>query len=380
MEAQTNTRNVWNVRVQGLTAADALASSRYTVAVAGTSASLEQACKHAVDPDPSLAAPYLSSLSTLPASAQLYLPLMLNPLLAALSQLDHPNAGQIEEALISLLIQHVTSLEGLNGISQISRTWTESFSQATEKRILCLSKAQDSLRTMYADLQCRPDNSPKALQLVLTRAFESPPLRAAAAIAIESNLRDATPHLADQRRALAGTILQTLRHIPDYADLRRLASIVFTAGRVDNAPTKTSGAQEFSYAAHPTPLSEGITILLDKLSGTDASSHAERLTPHDFQRIRQLKGLSLETFRCVTERIRLRATAEPWARAALLDLARAPHTQEVTTSIRASALGSLLSETRRLGRLTAQIEQEIFAVSAQIPGLALENSCDDNTI
>lgn len=369
MEASGNTRTVWNVRVQGLTAASALSSSRYTLQIAGTRTSLQQACTQAIDPNPSLAEPCLSALTSLSSSDKIHLPLILNPLLAALSVQEHPNAPRIEAALISLLILHATSLEGLNGISQISRTWSESFSRATETRMLCLSKARDYLRTTFTSSELRPDESSKALTLVLTRAFESPVLREAAAAAIEWQLRDTTPSLTVLRKALAGSILQILRHVPDYPDIRHLASVVFTAGRFDDPATTTLQPRGSSDAAHPSFLEERVKNMLDKLAGTDASSHAERLTPHDFQHLQQLSGLSLETFRCVTERIRLRATAEPWARAALLDLARAPHAQEVTTSIRTSALSSLLSETRRLGRLTSQIEKEIFAVSAEIPAL-----------
>jgi hypothetical protein len=56
-------------------------------------------------------------------------------------------------------------------------------------------------------------------------------------------------------------------------------------------------------------------------------------------------------------------------RNAILDLARTSHTSEVTTSIRTAALAALVSEARRLGRLTSQIENEIIVASAEIPTL-----------
>jgi hypothetical protein len=91
--------------------------------------------------------------------------------------------------------------------------------------------------------------------------------------------------------------------------------------------------------------------------------------PQDFQVLRQVTGLTLEVFRLVTERIRRRAASDPWARVAILDLVRSPHEPDVTARVRTAVLGALVNDARRVGKLSMQLEKEVFAISAEIPEL-----------
>ena len=107
-----------------------------------------------------------------------------------------------------------------------------------------------------------------------------------------------------------------------------------------------------------------------KILRDNSSSLISRLIADDFDLLRQVNGLEVEQFRQLLERIRGRAVSEPWARVAFLDIVRARHADSVTASVRTSALGSLVNEARKLGRLTNSFEKEVFAVSAEIPHLS----------
>jgi hypothetical protein len=275
----------------------------------------------------------------------------------------------VEQSFLSFLSRHARTLEGLNIIAQVSRSWPESFMQATQPRASCIAHARRGLSTPLHALTCNVSDALRAYTLVLVRALESPLVCEAASSAIETTLRGVIPNQAAHRKALAGAVLQALRHMPNYPELRRLASFVFTADGTSGSEASSLRLGAVSGSGAPVTTAVKQQLALDRLSGPDGNTYAERLTANDFQQLRQVTGLSLESFKAVTDRIRLRATSESWARAAILDLARAPHALEVTTSIRTAALGALVSEARRLGRLTPQIEKEIFAVSAEIPTL-----------
>jgi hypothetical protein len=102
------------------------------------------------------------------------------------------------------------------------------------------------------------------------------------------------------------------------------------------------------------------------------------LVAADFHLLKQASGLNAEEFRIVLERIRGRAISEQWARHAFLEILRAPHSPEVTTSARTVALGLLVTEARKLGKLTSSFEKEVFAVSAELPNLPSAAASSDS--
>lgn len=114
----------------------------------------------------------------------------------------------------------------------------------------------------------------------------------------------------------------------------------------------------------------GALELALKILRDNSSSLISRLIADDFDLLRQVNGLEVEQFRQLLECIRGRAVSEPWARVAFLDIVRARQANSVTASVRTSALGSLVNEARKLGRLTNSFEKEVFAVSAEIPHLS----------
>jgi formiminotetrahydrofolate cyclodeaminase len=93
------------------------------------------------------------------------------------------------------------------------------------------------------------------------------------------------------------------------------------------------------------------------------------MIPEELHVLRQVEELSLEEFKGITQRLNSRAVSDPWARTVILDLVRLPHAAEVSAKVRTAALGALISEARRLGRLSLELEKEVFAVSAEIPSL-----------
>jgi hypothetical protein len=109
--------------------------------------------------------------------------------------------------------------------------------------------------------------------------------------------------------------------------------------------------------------------LIQKLIADERLEFVPRLMPQDFQVLRQVTGLKLDVFRLLTERIRRRAASDPWARLAVLDLVRSPHEPEVTARVRTAVLGALVNDARRIGKLSTQLEKEVFAISAEIPDL-----------
>jgi hypothetical protein len=109
--------------------------------------------------------------------------------------------------------------------------------------------------------------------------------------------------------------------------------------------------------------------VIAKLLRDDNPSTVMRMVPEELHTLRQVENLSVEEFRVITERLRTRAATDPWARTTVLDLVRLPHAPEVSAKVRTAALGALISEARRLGKLSADLEKEVFAVSAEIPYL-----------
>jgi hypothetical protein len=112
-----------------------------------------------------------------------------------------------------------------------------------------------------------------------------------------------------------------------------------------------------------------VARLVALLSLPDAVRIALRLSPEDLHVIRQTRSLTLDEFRAVSHSLRIRAVSCEWALGAILDLVRAPQGEGVTAEVRTAVLGSVVAEARKVGKLTQKLEKEIFAVSAEIPGL-----------
>ena len=118
--------------------------------------------------------------------------------------------------------------------------------------------------------------------------------------------------------------------------------------------------------------------LVTRLARDNNPTFISRLVAADFHLLKQASGLNAEEFRIVLERIRGRAISEQWARHAFLEILRAPHSPEVTTSARTVALGLLVTEARKLGKLTSSFEKEVFAVSAELPNLPSAAASSDS--
>ncbi len=109
--------------------------------------------------------------------------------------------------------------------------------------------------------------------------------------------------------------------------------------------------------------------VIAKLVRDDNPSTVTRMIPEELHLLRQVHNLTVEEFKVITQRLRARAVSDPWARTTILDLVRLPHAPGVTAKVRTAALGALISEARRLGRLSTDLEKEVFAVSAEVPSL-----------
>jgi hypothetical protein len=109
--------------------------------------------------------------------------------------------------------------------------------------------------------------------------------------------------------------------------------------------------------------------VIAKLVRDDNPSTVTRMVPEELHLLRQVENLSVEEFKVITRRLQVRAVSDPWARTTVLDLVRLPHAPAVTAKVRTAALGALISEARRMGRLSLELEKEVFAVSAEIPSL-----------
>ena len=114
----------------------------------------------------------------------------------------------------------------------------------------------------------------------------------------------------------------------------------------------------------------GTGDLTARLLNDSSPTLVSRLVAGDFEVLKRAEGLTLSQFRTLLDKIRPRAISDTWARLAFLDIVRAPHAEEVNVRVRTAALGALVHEARKLGKLTAALEKEVFAASAEIPSLA----------
>ncbi len=113
----------------------------------------------------------------------------------------------------------------------------------------------------------------------------------------------------------------------------------------------------------------GTSDLTARLLTDSSATLVSRLVAGDFEVLKKAQGLTLSQFRSLLEKIRPRAISDNWARLAFLEIVRAPHADDVDVQVRTAALGALVNEARKLGRLTPTLEKEVFAASAEIPYL-----------
>ena len=114
----------------------------------------------------------------------------------------------------------------------------------------------------------------------------------------------------------------------------------------------------------------GTNDLIIRIIRDNSPTLISRLVAADFEVLKKAQGLDADQFRILLERIRPRAISDAWARLAFLDIVRAPHTEAVNVRVRTAALGALVNDARRLGKLTQALEKEVFAASAEVPHLS----------
>ncbi len=279
-----------------------------------------------------------------------------------------------ETALLTFLAAHASDAETINLVAQLSRTLSEA---TVEGSALWASLLEATKREISALLVSGSlaTTSASRFRYALLRALESPVLRTVAAESILHILKDPSSEHATTRKAFAGQVLTSSRHLGTSEELQRVARTVFASGYAErrsalvatpSLQTPTPSDNTASDGSEEQVLTKAHQ-LVRKLIAPEGSALVPRLQPQDFQLLRKVSGLNLEVFRGVTDRIRVRAVSEPWARAAILDIVKAPHEDGVTVSIRTSVLGALVNEARRIGKLSLELEKEVFAVSAEFP-------------
>jgi hypothetical protein len=283
-----------------------------------------------------------------------------------------------ENALSEFLRAHANHPEAISIGAQLLRI-RDNRNQPDDAALVCALR--EALEAFPAITTLSPKQESIEIRYVLLRAFEARQLTSVAVRHISAFLQDQTPTLSLERKAFANQLLPLLRAEPTNGDswleLKRLATCVFTTGYASSAQRATPPAPPpvtcSSSGSERAPTTSGLSPtaagLIQKLLADERQEFVPRLMPQDFQVLRQVTGLTLEVFRLVTERIRRRAASDPWARVAILDLVRSPHEPDVTARVRTAVLGALVNDARRVGKLSMQLEKEVFAISAEIPEL-----------
>lgn len=281
--------------------------------------------------------------------------------------------AEAETALIDLLSNHLNEPEAINIGAQLTRIW-QTTEVLAESRQNFINTLVDLIHAIRFPPTALPHQEIVAKRYILLRAFESSSLRAAAHHAIRSILEDQNPVLTIARKAFSGQLLAAARsfsHAPELIPLKQLASTVFALGAVPTigmGTTDTLGTKNQSPDAPPSAAPKAQELVTRLVCGNEPDL-ISRLLPQDFQILQQVKGLDLDSFRIISDKLRAPAVSDPWARAAILDLVRSRHQPEVSSRIRTAVLGAFVSEARKYGKLTRQLEKEVFAISAEIPTL-----------
>jgi len=279
-----------------------------------------------------------------------------------------------EKALLNFLAAHISEAETINLVAQLSRVASEVSPDISPVWTPLLEATKHEISSLHRTGSLLTESASR-VRYALLRALESPALRIVACESILHILRSPSSEHATARKGFAGQVLTTSRHLGTSEELQRVARTVFTSGYAERraTPVATPSIQPRVPLDDPTSQENGEQTLIKaqqlvrKLVAPEGSALVPRLQPQDFQLLRKVSGLNLEVFRGVTDRIRVRAVSEPWARAAILDIVKAPHEDGVTASIRTSVLGALVNEARRIGKLSLELEKEVFAVSAEFP-------------
>jgi hypothetical protein len=211
---------------------------------------------------------------------------------------------------------------------------------------------------------------------LLIEALGVPTLQDSALKLIHQVLQD-RPKTDDRQRAIvAREVLHRFRTgeiSADFGPLRELAYKIFVLG-ASHRRTRTDTLSRIHYA--PAPCEESLedkTVraarLLPLLTESDTRKPSARLTVDDFRALGTLTGLSYPQFRGVCASITREALTEPSALNALLTIAKATHDESVTVQVRTSSLAAVVSEGRRMGKLSHMVERSVLATSAEIPHL-----------
>lgn len=297
------------------------------------------------------------------------------------SDSSYAEAPRCEEALNNFLIANASHPEAISIGAQLLRarsTHVGSTLPGSNQLLIEALRAELEALSPLAASTTKHEIIEK--RYILFRAFEVDQLSLIAIRHISDFLRDTTPALASDRKTFAGQFLSAMRvrSLTEDAqvELRRVASCVFATGYLSSAsrpppPPQVAAAKQSpsSEQSSTEALNSNARSLIENLLADNRQEFVPRLMPQDFQVLRQVTGLTLEVFRLLTERIRRRAASDPWARIAILDLVRSPHEPEVTARVRTAVLGALVNDARRVGKLSAQLEKEVFAISAEIPDL-----------
>lgn len=294
---------------------------------------------------------------------------------------------QYAEALFGLLTKHLAAPEGLFFALQLLRI--QSNGHLDTQYLLTL---EESVRNNLAERHISEQPSRRdiiELKHILLKALELPTLREVAVVMVKKVLEDTSKESKALRQDFANNILAFLRLNPDCAtiqladgviDVKRLATTVFTTGfapavrqasTTPPPPRAPDAPGEALNGPKSLPTSRNIRAgdVIRRLMNDDTNAIAMRLSPEELHTLRQVEGLAADEFRGVTQQLRTRAINDIWARTAILDIVRARHSEDVTAELRTAVLGALINEARKIGRLTNQLEKEVFAVSAEIPSL-----------
>ena len=312
-------------------------------------------------------------------------------LLQAINRNDQ-DLNRAESSLIHFIGLHKKSLESLNIGAQLLLMWGSHAAGSSSRQAFV-----DLLNHEIRELRFSSDrHSIVATRYVLFRSFETLPLRAAAALAIQAILEDSSAPLLVERKAFAGQFLSFLRSVPNcesaYDGLRVVATSVFATGNAPKTATLIPQIKPFGRSS-ATPIASRVTsqdassslapearALIDRLLADSGGLTIARLGPQDYELLRRVHGLSLDEFRGITDKIRFKAASDPWARAAILDLVRAPHEAAVSHGVRTAVLGALVNDARKVGKLSSKLEKEVFAISAELPALQLSSYPQSTTL
>lgn len=274
----------------------------------------------------------------------------------------------IQETLRTLIINHIDLSESVSLGAQVVHFFERHHASLSSDMKTLADTLSDRLRNLVTVTPAGPPNQSVIEQKSLIRCLESPTLRPTASTVLLHLLNGKSLGSIKEQKSICKQILQIARRVSDTSQtfdaLRRKASQIYIGGenldKTNLIPSSTNQNSQVSGIAKS-------GILIEKIIDSGGKSEVQRLLAQDFHTLRCVSGLEVETFSILTSRLLPRAITEPWARAALLDIVRAPHATSVSLSNRTNVLGNLVAEARRHGVLNQDMEQEILATSARLP-------------